>query len=248
MDFATVPSRELAPSQPSQSSARASALRIAITAAPALLLGLGSALVYYFAAGDVLGLYFGGIAASTLLAPTLVLAEDRLADRAIVWASLVLSIAAVWLVPVFREHVLFGGWFGSVLVLASYSAAIAGIAAILHRTGLASTVAAAIAIVLGFVWLTWPIWLCPWLTWGNRQAVVGWLVGPHPLMTINGALRGTYAVYWPHHKLAYQLCNVLNDIPYELPHGVLACVLLHLGVAGAAVGMLWRFKRPLIDH
>jgi len=217
-------------------------LRLMLAGAPGLLLGAICALGCYLAAGSQLGLYFGGIITATLIAPPLVLAETDWRDRGIALAAIILGIAIVWLVPVLSRNVTFTAWFSSTLVLASYSLALASLAAVLHRIGVGAAAASAMAIVAGIAWLSWPFWLCPWLTSGNRADVVEWLMKPHPLLSINGALRETYPACWlrDKHKIAYTLANVLNDIPYELPRGVLRAVLIHLGIGAILTSLaLW---------
>jgi hypothetical protein len=224
-------------------------MKMVLAGAPALGLGIASALVCYLVAGGRLGMFFGGIVAATLLTPPLVMGEERWLERLVVWAALVAGIALVWLAGVFSGQVTAGAWAANVLVLASYSWAIAAIAVILHRLRIGAVPAAAVAVVMGLIWLSWPMWLCPWLTSGNREAVVGYLVAPHPLMAINGAMRETYGVYWPHHTIAYRLANTLNDVSYGLPKSVAASVVFHVQVGGVLLLLsMWKSGHGRAAH
>lgn len=226
---------------------------VRVVAGP-LGLSLLCAIVCRWAAGDQLGLYLGGVFAMTLLAPPLMAGEETWGNRAIVFGAIVAGIGAVWLAAVFAGDVVFIGWLRSVLVLVAYGLAISALASALRAVRVAAAPAGAVATAAGLVWLAWPVWLCPWLGGASRNALVNALVAGHPAMVINGALRDTYGMWWGHHKLAYQLANILNDIPYELPQSVWIGMLVHLALAGILIAMavlaarMRRSATPLPAH
>lgn len=207
-----------------------------MAAGPGFILALGSAIVCYFAAGDRLGLLFGGVLTATLIVPFLVLAERRRADRAIVAGAVIVAIGIVWLAPALAGRISWGAWLACVGVLAAHVLALGTVASLLRRLGLSGASAGGAVVLLALAWLTWPFWLSPWMTWSNRQEVVAALVAGHPLFAINGAIGGQF---WPNHLLSYHLMNVMNDIPYELPRSVWRMVIVHGGIAavfGLAAG------------
>lgn len=188
------------------------------------------------AVGSNLGLFFGGIVLVTLILPGLLLAEEGWRGRAVVFSAVVLPVALIWLVPV-SGQLRMTGWVGSIGVLVVYGLAVGGLACLLERVGLSALFAAAVVTVAGLLWLSWPIWMAPWL---RSAHVAAWLVAPHPLLTLNGILREWYPVPWAQHVLAYPLTNLGDDVPYSLPTHIGWAVALHLpmGIGGIAAS-LW---------
>ena len=202
---------------------------------PLALSAAGSALLLA-GVGSNLGLFFGGIIITTILLPALILAEEDLLGRAMALGAVVLPVAGGWLVPVFGQ-LEFMSWLASLGVLLVYGLAVGGLACLLERVGLSALFAAAVVTVAGLLWLSWPIWMAPWL---RSADVAAWLVAPHPLLTLNGILREWYPVPWAQHVLAYPLTNLGDDVPYSLPTHIGWAVALHLpmGIGGIAAS-LW---------
>jgi hypothetical protein len=211
--------------------------RAARVAVVPFALAMVFAVACWWAAGAGLGLFFGGVGAVTLIAPGLALAESALSGRAIAAGAATLAVAIVWLAPIYAGEAQIGEWAGSCLVLASYAAALVGLAAALERARLTTAGAAALAVVAGLAWLSWPVWMAPWLTGEHRQTVVAWLVAGHPLFAINGAMSRSFPVPWAQCAIAYDLTNIGDDIPYEMPGSILRCVAAHL-VVGACLGAI----------
>ena len=195
-------------------------------------------------AGETLGLFLGGLAAATLLVPGLSLIEPTWRRRLAVAGGAWVGIAIVCLtavlsrdVEVLREPghpavdglVLFTEWLAAMAVILAYALALAGLAAALRRTGLAAVGSAALTVAIASAWLTWPIWMAPWLKGASGQRIVAVLVPAHPLFAINGALWERYSVPWAQHRLAYQLTNIGDDIPYTMPKNILPAVATHAG-------------------
>jgi hypothetical protein len=100
---------------------------------------------------------------------------------------------------------------------------------------LPAVVAAASTVVVGLGWLTWPVWMAPWLTGEGREAVVAWLVWGHPVFALNGAMLEAFPVPWAQMPIAYRLTNIGDDIGYEMPQSVWACVIVHALIAVGTV-------------
>jgi len=209
-----------------------------------------------------MGLFFGGVGVATIILPGLALAQSNgwrastptlradWVNRVIAAGCVVVAVAAVWFWTVIGGALSFGEWFRASLVLASYGAALLGLAALLARVRVPAAGAAAITVVLGLAWLSWPVWMAPWLQGPSREQTVAWLVAGHPLFAINGSLSRVFPVPWAQYALAYRLTNIGDDIIYEMPRSILCSVGVHLGLAivllGVAAGLDWRkvFRRP----
>jgi hypothetical protein len=198
-----------------------------------IVASLASSAACWWAAGDSLGLFFGGLFAVTFLTPAGVLAQENPWRAVGGWAAVVGPIAVVWILPVLKALDTPGQWMQAVLVLAAYSMAIGGIALVLARAGCPVIFAAATAVVLGLAWLTWPIWLSPILVRGGLGGVVQNLVKVNPPLTINGILTNEPA--WTERSLAYHLTDLNQDVPIQLPANARACAALH-GILGL---VLW---------
>jgi len=87
--------------------------------------------------------------------------------------------------------------------------------------------------LVGLAWLTWPVWMSPWIA--GRDELVGALVRPHPPLAVNGVLVGE-AGMWHQRQFAYHLTTLDQDVPYVLPTSVWPAVLLHGIVGGVCLG------------
>ena len=206
-----------------------------------IAISLGASGACLWAAGSSLGLFFGGLFVVTFLTPAGVLESETL-PRAIAGMTAVVGpVAVVWLIPVLNATDPPGQWAQSVLVLAAYSAAIGGIALVLARMGLPPVFAAALGVVVGLAWLTWPIWLSANLVRYGLSGVVRILVEISPPLTINGIL--THEPAWTERSLAYHLTDLNQDVPILLPANAAACAATH-GILGlvlwSAAMMRWR--------
>ncbi|HZK81337.1 MAG TPA: hypothetical protein VFC46_09730 [Humisphaera sp.] len=192
----------------------------------------------YAVSGVSLGLFFGPILLVTFLAPGLAMAEDATIPRLIACAGLTLGIALIWLIS---GNLSAFDAVRCIGVLAAYIFALAGLAAFLSRLGMGPTYPAAIAVVIGFAWLTWPVWLCPWLDGRRAESIAHVLAVAHPLMAINGVLFDRFNI-WDRYMMSYQQLTTLNqDVFYTLPKTIFWMVAVH-GVVGA-IGFL-RVSKP----
>jgi hypothetical protein len=211
---------------------------------PPLLISTICALVSYLTLGPTLAAFLAGLIVVTLLAPMLTLADETALHRALAFTAVITPIAIMWAVPVFQTIVLPGEWFLCVLVLSAYAAALAGLAALFERLRFSAVAASAIVVVLGLVWLSWPIWLAPWLTGPSAEQRVARLVSAHPLFAISSALARPFPNPWAEYDIAYRLTNIGDDIPYELPATILKCLLFHLLVAALSFTVALFSARP----
>jgi hypothetical protein len=209
------------------------------TVLPPLLLAALVTAISYAATGPTTGLFFAGVVFATLIAPPLLAAEESLLAQLLCAAAIVDGIGVVWLVAVADPSISFWDWFRSYVVLASYICALWGLTTLLRRLRLRGLAASALVIVLSLSWLSWPIWMSPWIA--GREALVGWLTPAHPLLALDTVLRAL-GPPWSERFYMYNHLSVLNqDVVYDLPRGILPAVLLHSGIG--AIGVLLGRRR-----
>ena len=173
--------------------------------------------------GGTLGVYIGALLAVTLLIPPTVSASQRSFDRRLIVWLVVAPLAAAWLSTARRTGTTMGEWGASSAVLLAYAIALAGIVSALPLLRLSAIVSAAMTVVLGLAWLTWPIWLSR--TW-NGEASAAWvnrLVVVHPALSVSLPHLG----HWDEQSLAYHLTDLNQSVPYAPPHSVWVCVIVH---------------------
>ncbi|MGA2501909.1 MAG: hypothetical protein ABSH20_29555 [Tepidisphaeraceae bacterium] len=201
------------------------------------LLGLGGGMAVIAAVPPSLGTLLGGLAASTAMMPGLVAAQHRWLDRLLAVVCFTVPLAAAWLQLVNRDLLQAGEWILASFVLLAYGGGIGGLTCLLRMLAAQATkgrecgtMAAAVTVVAGVLWLSWPIWMAPWLSGPAGEKTVARLVAMHPAFALNGRLIRAFPVPWAQYRLAYELTNIGDDIPYELPRAVWPCVLLHVAV------------------
>ncbi|CAN5431896.1 hypothetical protein BH10PLA1_BH10PLA1_06770 [soil metagenome] len=101
---------------------------------------------------------------------------------------------------------------------------------------IAPILAAFIVTLLALAWLSWPLWLSPWLTFPESGDVASRLASVHPLMSINAVAQ--QFGFWTQGKIIYRLTTVGQNFQIALPSGVMRCVSFHLVVATLAVAPL----------
>jgi hypothetical protein len=194
-----------------------------------LIAACGMAVIARITLGASLLNYLMGFFVLSVILPPLVLTQFQLKSRFCAMAWILACVGLVWLVsgiglmPTARCFA----------VLIGFAGLLAGIATTLAKSRIAPLAASAITVVIGLLWLTWPVWLSPYFS----DAIVAHLVAVHPLFAINGVLVnfGT----WSHMPIAYrELTTLGQDVPYSLPTSIWPSVLVHLlpGVALLWVG------------
>jgi hypothetical protein len=207
------------------------------TALPPLLLSLLAGVACYVATGPNAGLFFGAVVMVALITPPLVTAHVDRARQALTVAAVVDGVAAACLFAVSDPAISLLDFIRAYVLLAAWGAALWGISDLLRRVGVAPVFASAITVALALAWLAWPMWLSPRLA--GHDTVVAWLVAPHPLFGLDGALRHL-GPPWTERHLMYTRLSVLNqDVFYSLPAGALRATLVHGAVALACL-VPWR--------
>jgi len=179
----------------------------------------------WWLAGPGLALFLGSVVLAALYVPSLALAAERPASWITCCASSA-GICAVWLASPARADISAGEWLRCAMVCVAFVFALSGLGAAAINLRMSRPIAATVIAFAAMAWLTWPIWLSPWLT----QSMVDWLVPAHPLLAINGVLQ--HLGSWDRAPIAYRRLTILNqDIPYHLPRSVLPALAVH-GVIG----------------
>ena len=221
------------------------------SAAP-FLIALAAGMSCYAAARGTLGFYLGGVGMMTILLPALVvkspspypLPEYRERGKTATFvraAAVIDGIGVVWLLGLFHSLSLLQ-WLTAYAVLVVWGLALAGLVLALKRGGIAPVGAAAIAVVIGLVWLTWPVWLAAAVRSQEGTRLAAWLVPAHPLLALNGAL-GNHGI-WLQQSVIYRHVTLGQDAAYSLPRSILPCVVVHLSVA-AALTVVAGWRRPM---
>lgn len=193
---------------------------------PAFLISIAAGAWCRGAVGPTLGLFLGSLLMTSLIAPPLALARG-IRKSWVPACGVFLGMALVWAASLSAADVTVFEWLRCCLVLATFIVGLAGMTTLLSALGMPRSPAAAVTILLSLLWLSWPVWLSPWLT----QPVADWLVPANPIFAINAALQhlGT----WDRAPLAYRALTVLNqDVPYRLPATIAPACILH-SIVGA---------------
>jgi hypothetical protein len=207
----------------------------------AFLLAVAAAMLCRHAAGVSLGLFFGGVAFTTLVVPPLTAGESTPVRRAIVAILVCLGVSLVWL-SALSDVLSMRQWLACFVALLAYSLALGGICACLVSLGANAVVTSAFITVLGLLWLTWPVWLSRVLTTATGEFLVDWLVPAHPLFAINAVLQQFDS--WDRYPLAYSRLTVLNqDVFYSMPAGVLWTTSVHALIGVTALAWAVKIER-----
>jgi len=209
-----------------------------------IAISLGASTACWWAAGNSLGLFFGGLFVVTFLIPAGVLGWGKFREVIAGLASVIGPILIVWLIPALKGVDTLGQWLLTALVLAAYAVAVGGIARILTRMKFPPVFAAGAAVIISLAWLTWPVWLSTMLVQSGRSGIVQNLVVVHPPLVINGILTNEPA--WTERSLAYHLTDLNQDVPIRLPANPAPCVALH-GIAGLALWSAALFRRRRLE-
>jgi hypothetical protein len=178
-----------------------------------LLAGLAGGFGSYAGVGHSLWLFFAPLLIGTFLIPYFVLAESGSCRRLAACGLVAIGIAIAWRIV---TNLSFTDWLRCVCVTTAYVAALGGLAVAFERAGIGSTFAAGLTAVLGFAWLSWPIWLCPWLDGPHAQTIVNALAIAHPLLALNRVVFDLYRE-WDRYPLMYQITILNQDVLYEIP-------------------------------
>ena len=203
---------------------------------PPFAIGMICAIACYLPAGDSLGFYFGGIALAAVVIPAIAMTQQRLVDSVLAAGGVIDGVGVVWLIAAIATAATIGQWIQAYLVLLSFGLALWALTVLL-RQAIGAALAAGITVLLALAWLTWPVWLSPWIGGRIGEALVAWLTPAHPLLAINRVFIDTGV--WAEQRVMYRISALGQDVAYALPASVWMCVLVHAGVALAAATPMW---------
>jgi hypothetical protein len=177
--------------------------------------------------GPSLAIFIAGLFFLTPLLPPLALSQSTSTSRLVVAGCAADGVAILWLLALLSPEITLLQWLKCYLILLAYSITLVGVATALLRLHLPEFAASAITVVCSLIWLSWPVWLSPYLTGPHADSLVAWLTWLHPLFAINGVLAHLGA--WSHWPIAYQQLTTLGqDIPYTFPSTIWPTISLHL--------------------
>jgi hypothetical protein len=141
----------------------------------------------------------------------------------------------VWLMLIGSGKASVGEWLEVGLVVFGFAAALSGLCAMLVRIGIEEVLAAGIVVVMGFGWLSWPVWGSGV---GISSRMTGDLVWIHPGLAANGVLKFTPP--WTEQAVAYRMTSLGQDVAVKLPGNGMPCALGHglVGLVMMGVGSL----------
>jgi hypothetical protein len=212
---------------------------LSVALAP-LIFSLIGGVACYASAGPSLGLFLGGLIIVTLLVPPLTLSESPTANRLIILGSIILPLCAIWLFATFlsvpEQRPRISEWLAACAILIAYAIALAGLSATLRLTTRSAIPSAALTVIIGLAWLTWPIWASSTWSGGASETAVARGIAIHPAVAINGQLSRPLG-NWTEQSLAYHLTELGQSVNFILPQSAWPCILLH-GLIGAALMIL----------
>jgi hypothetical protein len=215
---------------------------LSVALAP-LFFSLIGGIACYASAGPTLGLFLGGLIIVTLLVPPLTLAEPLSANRLIIVSAILLPLCAIWLLASFmpdpEQRTRITEWLAACAILIAYGIALAGLSAIFRLTIRFAIPSAALTVIIGLAWLTWPIWASSTWSGGASEPAVARGISVHPGMAINGQLSRPLG-NWTEQSLAYHLTELGQSVNFILPQSPWPCILLH-GLIGIPLLILAHF-------
>lgn len=187
-------------------------------------------------AGPTLGLFIGGLAGITLVIPYLVLPQRNWATRAQALAAAVLGTAAVWQFASAQNGILEAECLRCLLILLAYSISLAGAALLLRAVRLPPACAAGLTVAIALAWLSWPAWMANFQHGEEHEAQVARLSIPHPIFSLNQALKRPLPDKWHESRIMYSIVSIGQHVSATLPSSIWPCILLHLiiGAVSAA--------------
>src|SRR4051812_41971923 len=129
---------------------------LSVTALP-FVLSLFGALACYTVAGPSLNLFLGLLVLLIILAPTLVMAEESAVARLTALAAMFLPMVAVGFFALEHSEIYFGEWWRTTAIIVLFAFALAALSVALLHLKFPMPVPAALFVMVGVVWLSWPI-------------------------------------------------------------------------------------------
>lgn len=189
--------------------------------------------------GPTLGLFIGGLGGLLMVVPPLASGRHPLATMIGATSAMI----CVWAATAWGT----GGFSlldltGPILCGLAVAAAVAGTTVALCAIGLPPAVAQQCVLVVGCVWLSWPVPLTSWLH--QIEPAVDTMVALHPAFAINGSIESLPP--WTEMPMMYRLTVLGQDVPYRMPRTVWPCVLTHTAIGLVGFGLRWwvESRRP----
>jgi hypothetical protein len=195
----------------------------------ALLGGILATSLAAAAAGKTLGEVLGGLVAATLIVPPLAAFQSAWRARGVIMVSGVVGVSVVWLSLIGSNGATIGQWIELTGILAGMVFVLASVTSLLTAIRFSPVLAAAVAVVMGLAWLSWPIWLSGAMSNPLVQPLISKLVPLNPPLVANGIL--TFTAPWTEQSIAYGLTLLDQDVPMRLPTTALPCIALEFASA-----------------
>jgi hypothetical protein len=195
---------------------------------PLLLLTAAAALVSVRLAGTAHGVAFAGCLIAWLAASA-ACATTHWRDAALAAAFVGVGSACGSLYAWLSGASPMGLASGQMLLALACASAAGGLAHALAALRLSPPIAATIVVVLGLLWLGWPIWASPYLP--GREDLVSALSWAHPLLSADAAIVRDGGIPWSEHRLMYNRLTVLQQHVFPRPPTSIApAILVHLAI------------------
>jgi hypothetical protein len=176
--------------------------------------------------GISLGWILTGLVMAVVLVPFAVVRESRETWRLLAASAITDGIGLCWgLVAIFSTQMTIMQGVGSYAVLLGVALLMAGIVEPLRWLGRS---AAGLAVLLGALWLAFPVWGLHHLSPASMQTVINL----HPLFALNAVWPRPI---WTEGQFAYQLVNLNQDVPYALPSSPITCIMVHALLGGLLI-------------
>ena len=151
------------------------------------------------------------------------------------------AIAAVWLGLAFKTDTTLTQWLECCLILLTFVAALAGLAAGLQRWLGSAVLAAALVTLAACAYVSWPLWLGAALHGKLGQDLCNYLVPAHPLFALNAVVCRNLG-NWSECSVMYKYSTLNQDVLCTLPPTIWPAVVLQAFIALAGGIGAWQWK------
>lgn len=209
-------------------------LGVSLVTIVATLLGTFITLVLALVAYSLLDVSLGTVFAAVFLASLFAIGMAEVVTNVREWAVVSVAIALASTAPILlgifdRPGLALAGAQLVLLCLVLAGTMIATVRAVSRLTGHAA--AAALVVVVGLAWFTWPVWMSPYFDSRVGAFFVDHLLDHQPLFAIGGAYR--VMGDWTHAPIAYDhLTNLGQDVMFAPPTHAWSTIASHAVLAG----------------
>ncbi len=192
-------------------------------------------------ADTVLGPFFGGLLLALLIAPALIAANNHCHLSLLTTAAIFLAIAIAWTLTIIQTPATPSQLLQCIAILAAWLIAIFGTVSLLRAIRIPPSIAAAAVVIIGLAWLSWPVWLSPYLPGQSAVTFADRLIAPSPIFATNAVLQREGG--WTTSPIAYHLISLGQDVPYSMPNNITWCVTLHLLIGATTFALALLLNR-----